>query len=170
MELEVEKVATEAGKGQGLSGKYLTFKLGAEVYGLRILTVQEIIGIMQVTHVPRTPDFVRGVINLRGQVISVVDLRIQFGMARCDDSSRTCVIVVQVTQDAAKSTVGLIVDEVSEVINIRANQIEPPPAFTTGETTSFILGMGKVGDKVVMLLDTNRILSRTDLAALAATE
>jgi purine-binding chemotaxis protein CheW len=132
--------------------------------------VQEIIGIMQITRVPRTPEFVRGVINLRGKVIPVMDLRVQFGLATCDDSSRTCVIVVQIMRDDRKSTMGLIVDEVSEVIDIRAGQIEPPPEFVSSGECAFILGMGKVGDKVVMLLDTDRVLSRRELVALETIE
>ncbi|MBX7257218.1 MAG: chemotaxis protein CheW [Candidatus Hydrogenedentes bacterium] len=167
MGLSLETESIKANNSEDLAGKYLTFILGAEVYGLRILTVQEIIGIMKVTHVPRTPDFVRGVINLRGKVIPVVDLRVQFGMKSCEDSNTTCVIVVQVLWGDEGSTVGLIVDEVSEVIDIRPNQIEPAPSLTASDGTAFILGMGKVGDKVVMLLDTNRVLSRRELDAIA---
>ncbi|MBX7257216.1 MAG: chemotaxis protein CheW [Candidatus Hydrogenedentes bacterium] len=161
-----DAVRLEQFDSRNLAGKYLTFKLDTEIYGLEILSVHEIIGIMHITHVPRTPSFVRGVINLRGKVISVVDLRVQFGMERCDDSSRTCIIVVQVALDAATCTVGLIVDEVSEVVDIRPAQIEPPPSFASDDGTGFILGVGKLGDKVVMLLDTDRILSRSELAAM----
>jgi purine-binding chemotaxis protein CheW len=167
MGLMLEEGEPSALGAEDLAGKYLTFKLGAEVYGLRILTVQEIIGIMLVTHVPRTPEFVRGVINLRGKVIPVVDLRVQFGMAQREDTNTTCVIVVQVVWETSKSTMGVIVDEVSEVIDIRAPQIEPPPSFAASGTAAFILGMGKVGDKVVMLLDTDRVLSRTEMNTVA---
>lgn len=141
------------------AGKYLTFELGGEIYGLEILKVQEIIGIMTVTRVPRTPDFVRGVINLRGKVIPVVDLRIKFGLDSIDDTERTCIIVVQVSQEDNIITMGIIVDEVSEVLDIAANQIEAAPEFGHQIETNFILGMGKVEKKVVMLLDVDKVLS-----------
>ena len=141
------------------AGKYLTFELGNEVYGLEILKVQEIIGIMTVTRVPRTPEFVRGVINLRGKVIPVVDLRIKFGLQSADDTERTCIIVVQVTKQDTTVTMGIIVDEVSEVLDIAAKQIEPAPEFGTEIETNFILGMGKVDKKVIMLLDVDKVLS-----------
>lgn len=146
-----------------LSGKYLTFTLDQEVFGLGILKVQEIIGIMTVTHVPRTPPFVRGVINLRGRVIPVIDLRIKFGMESRSNTERTCIIVVQVASGQTNITMGIIVDEVSEVLDVKAEQIEPAPSFGSSVDTTFILGMGKVGDKVVMLLDVDRVLSTQEL-------
>lgn len=148
-----------------LAGKYLTFKLGSESYGLGILKVQEIIGLMTVTHVPRAPSFIRGVINLRGRVIPVVDLRNKFGMESVDDTERTCIIVVQVARAAGHVTMGIIVDEVSEVLDIRAQQIEPPPSFGASVDTAFIMGMAKVGDRVVILLDADRVLSNEESAA-----
>lgn len=141
------------------AGKYLTFALGGEVYGLEILKVQEIIGMMTVTRVPRTPDFVRGVINLRGKVIPVVDLRKKFNLETIEDTERTCIIVVQVSRKDATVTMGIIVDEVSEVMDIVGSQIEPAPEFGHDVETSFILGMGKVDKKVVMLLDVDKVLS-----------
>lgn len=141
------------------AGKYLTFELGGEVYGLAILKVQEIIGIMTVTRVPRTPDFVRGVINLRGKVIPVIDLRSKFGLESTEDTERTCIIVVQVERKDTQVVMGIIVDEVSEVLDITAQQIEPAPAFGTEIDTNFIMGMGKVDKKVVMLLDVDKVLS-----------
>ena len=157
----------EAGSTQ--AGKYLTFCLGDEIYGLGILKVQEIIGVMSVTRVPRTPDFIRGVINLRGKVIPVVDLRLKFGMPTRDDTERTCVIVVQVIRSGNQITMGLIVDEVSEVLEVKGEQIEPPPSFGTTMDTSFLLGMGKVGEKVVMLLDVDRVMSGEEVAEIAET-
>ena len=154
------------------TGKYLTFKLGAEEFGLEILKVQEIIKMMDITKVPRTPRFVRGVINLRGKVIPVVDLRLKFGMENRENTDKTCVIVVQVAQGGAASgavTMGTIVDEVSEVLDITAGQIEPPPEFGSAVDTDFILGMGKVNKKVIMLLDINKVLSRGELATVAGT-
>jgi len=144
---------------QSLSGKYLTFQLLQEVYGLAILKVQEIIGIMPVTKVPRMPPFVRGVINLRGKIIPVIDLRVQFGLQGQDDTSKTCIIVVQVHRGEHRITMGILVDEVAEVVDLKDEQIEPPPAFGTTVSTDFLLGMGKLAQKVVMLLDIDQVLS-----------
>lgn len=141
------------------AGKYLTFELNCEVYGLEILKVQEIIGIMKVTRVPLAPGFVRGVINLRGKVIPVIDLRIKFSMNTKEDTERTCIIVVQVSGSSSVVIMGIIVDEVSEVLDIVEEQIEPPPSFGSRIDTDFILGMGKIGERVVMLLDVDRVLS-----------
>ena len=142
------------------AGKYLTFQLGPEVYGLEILKVQEIIGMMRVTRVPRTPEFVRGVVNLRGKVIPVVDLRLKFHLDQREDTEKTCIIVVQVgVDDGNRITMGIIVDEVSEVLDVAGEQIEEAPEFGATVDTTFILGMGKVGDKVVLLLDVDKVLS-----------
>jgi len=150
-----------------LQGQYLTFTLGSEIFGLPILSVQEIIGIMPVTRVPRTPDYVRGVINLRGKVIPVIDLRVKFGFDAKEDTARTCIIVVQVKHDGQTITMGIIVDEVSEVLEIAASQIEPPPAFGESVSVDFVMGMGKVGQRVVMLLDIGRVLTAAELSATA---
>lgn len=168
--MTTETIGQQVAAGSHLSaaGKYLTFKLQAESYGLGILKVQEIIGIMPVTRVPRTPAFTRGVINLRGKVIPVLDLRLKFGMPGTEDTERTCIIVVQVVRGDGPVTMGLIVDEVSEVIDIAASQIEPPPSLGANVDTEFILGMGKVGDKVVMLLDVDKALTADEMSALGA--
>ena len=144
-------------------GKYLTFHLGGEEYGLAILKVQEIIGIMAITRVPRTPDYIRGVINLRGKVISVVDLRRKFEMEIQLDTERTCIIVVQMVQNGAQVTMGLLVDEVSEVLNVDGEKIEPPPTFGTTVEADFIFGMGKIGQKVIMLLDVEKVLATSTI-------
>ncbi len=149
---------------KNLAGKYLTFNLAAEEYGLEILKVQEIIGIMKVTRVPRTPDFVRGVINLRGKVIPVVDLRLKFGLEGKEDTEKTCIIVVQVARADQQVTMGVIVDEVSEVLEIAAAQIEPAPEFGNAVEADFILGMGKVEQKVIMLLDVDKVLSGEEVS------
>ncbi len=149
------------------AGKYLTFKLGAEEFGLEILKVQEIIKLMEITRVPRTPEFVRGVINLRGKVIPVIDLRLKFQMESQATTDKTCVIVVQVAQGDSRVTTGVIVDEVSEVLDIAAEQIEPAPEFGSAVDTAFILGMGKVAKRVVMLLDVDKVMSSRELAAVA---
>ena len=150
------------------AGKYLTFQLGKEAYGIGIMKVQEIVGVMPVTRMPKLPHFVRGLVNLRGKVIPVFDLRLKFGLERKEDTDRTCIIVVRLSLDgsrpgAAEVTLGVIVDEVSEVVNVPAEAIEPAPAFGSSVDVSFLLGVGKMGNKVVMLLDADRILPREEL-------
>ena len=152
------------------AGKYLTFNLGKEIYGIEILKVQEIIGMMAVTRVPKTPAFVRGVVNLRGKVIPVIDLRLKFGLEGKEDTERSCIIVVQVGLNGGSVIMGLIVDEVSEVLNVLAEQIEASPSFGTKVDTDFILGMGKVGLKVVMLLDVDKVLSADETLTLGSLE
>jgi len=145
-------------------GKFLTFLMANEKYGLEILKVREIMGMMDVTSVPTTPPFVRGVINLRGKVIPVVDLRLKFGLEAKEDTQRTCIIVVHLTHTAQEMTMGIIVDEVSDVLDIDQNQIEPPPSFGANIRTDFILGMGKVDQKVMTMLDIDRVLSDQEIA------
>ena len=149
-------------------GKYLTFALGAEEYGLEILKVREIIGYMDITAVPQTPDYVKGVINLRGQVIPVVDLRAKFGMETIATTDETCVIVVEISQDGRHISTGIIVDRVSEVLDIAGENIQAPPQFGGRVDTDFILGMGKIGQEVKILLDIDRVLSSDDVTAIAA--
>jgi purine-binding chemotaxis protein CheW len=120
---------------------------------------------VEITRVPRTPEFVRGVINLRGKVIPVVELRLKFGMPTVETTDKTCVIVVQVRRQGETVTMGTIVDEVSEVLDIGGDLIEPAPEFGTSVDTDFILGMGKIAKKVIMLLDVDKVLSSGELAA-----
>lgn len=147
-------------------GKYLTFALGNEEFGLEILKVREIIGYMDVTAVPQTPAHVKGVINLRGQVIPVVDLRMNFGMEEADVTEQTCIIVVEVTIEDRQFQTGIIVDHVSEVLDIAKENIEDAPQFGSAVDTDFILGMGKIGDSVKILLDIDKVLSGTDFSRL----
>ena len=163
--------AEETGRASltALAGKYLTFKLDVEEFGLEILKVQEIIKMMDITRVPRTPPFVRGVINLRGKVIPVVDLRLKFDMDTRANTDKTCVIVVTVRRSGGAVVMGIIVDEVSEVLDVAGSSIEPAPEFGGAVDTSFILGMGKIGERVVTLMDVDRVLSGEDIAAVAAT-
>ncbi len=152
----------------GLAGKYLTFKLDVEEFGIEILKVQEIIKMMNITRVPRTPPFVRGVINLRGKVIPVIDLRLKFEMENREETEKTCIIVVTVKRGGNDVVMGIIVDEVSEVLDVAGESIEPSPEFGGVVDTSFILGMGKVGERVVTLMDVDKVLSGDDIAAVAA--
>jgi purine-binding chemotaxis protein CheW len=149
---------TNPGHFECLSGKYLTFQLCNQVYGIDVLKIQEIIGLMEITFVPKMPESLRGVVNLRGNIIPVVDLRRRFGMEEVPDTERTCVIVVQVEQDRVRMTCGIIIDEVSEVIDIGEDLIEPAPDFGSGIDTSFLTGIGKINQKVVMLLDVDKAL------------
>lgn len=147
----------------GLAGKYLTFTIGEEIYGLEILKVQEIIGLMNITRVPRTPEYVRGVINLRGKVIPVVELRNKFNLPSAEDTERTCIIVVQVAKEDGVVIIGILVDEVSEVVDVNSAQLEPSPDFGSSINTSYILAMGKVNNNVVILLDVDRVLNASEL-------
>jgi purine-binding chemotaxis protein CheW len=147
-------------------GKYLTFALAQEEFGLEILKVREIIGYIDVTAVPQTPHYIRGVINLRGQVIPVLDLRARFAMEPTDITDQTCIIVVEINQAGHTFSTGIVVDRVQEVLDIAAQQIEESPQFGNAVDTSFILGMGKVGDSVKILLDIDRVLGATDLTGL----
>lgn len=147
------------------TGKYLTFSLESEEYGIGILKVKEIIGMLPITSVPRTPEFVKGVINLRGKVIPVIDLRSKFGMKSTSYNDRTCIIVVEI--DASQSTVliGIVVDTVSEVLNIKEDEIEETPAFGTKLDTRYILGMAKQEGGVKILLNIDKVLSSDEMAA-----
>ena len=146
-------------------GKYLSFALANEEYGLEILKVREIIGYIDVTAVPQTPHYVKGVINLRGQVIPVVDLRAKFGMETTEVTEETCIIVVEITQGTRRCSTGIVVDRVQEVLDIAAERIEDAPQFDASVNIDFILGMGKVGDSVKILLDIDRVLAGDNLDA-----
>jgi purine-binding chemotaxis protein CheW len=159
-----EAVANSIAKMTDLGGKYLTFLLDGEEYGLEILKVREIIGIMDITKVPQTPDFVQGVINLRGKVIPVIDLRSKFGLQRTEYNDQTCIIVVDVGM-----LMGIIVDTVQEVHDIPTANIEPPPSLGASVDTSFILGMGKVKEDVKILLDIDKVLTAEELVEITKT-
>ena len=169
---EQEKEATGgvAVAVSSLAGKYLTFRLQDEEYGIGILKVVEIIKMMDVTQVPRTPEYVRGVVNLRGKVIPVVELRRRFDMAHVDDDSETCIIVVNVSGANGDVQMGILVDTVSEVLDIEDREIEPPPSFGGNVDTGSILGMAKSGSSVKILLDIDRVLAGTEAEAIALKE
>lgn len=154
---------------QGVSdreGKYLTFALASEEFGLEILKVREIIGYIDVTAIPQTPSYVKGVINLRGQVIPVIDLRATFGMETTDVTDQTCIIVVEITDGKDTFSTGIIVDHVQEVLDIAGGDIEEVPQFGAAVNTDFILGMAKIGDAVKILLDIDAVLGTTDVGGL----
>ncbi len=154
MEAVVENKGSSA-----LDGKFLTFVLSDEEYGIEILKVREIIGLMDITTVPQTPDYMKGVINLRGKVIPVIDLRMKFLMPEEEHTQETCVIVVEVNS----TSIGIIVDSVSEVADINGGEIEDAPKFGQGIDTSFIMGLGKVKDKIIIMLDIDAVLSTDEL-------
>ena len=148
-------------------GKYLTFTMDKEEYGIGILKIKEIIGMMPITPVPRTPEHVKGVINLRGKVIPVMDLRLRFGMDAIDYTERTCIIVVEITSPVGMVQIGIVVDSVSEVLNIKAEDIEDTPTFGTKLDTDYILGMAKMEGGVKILLSIDKVLSAQDLEDLS---
>lgn len=153
-----------------IAGKYLTFKLGAEDYGLEILKVQEIIKIMDITAMPRTPEYVRGVINLRGKVIPVVDIRQKFEMEVVEETEKTCIIVVQIARADLTITMGLVVDEVCEVMDVASKDIEPAPDMGSAVDTNFILGMAKAENRVVILLDVDKVMSDQEVTEIGKVE
>ena len=146
--------------------KYLTFVLADEEYGIGILKIKEIIGMMSITTVPQTPEFVKGVINLRGKVIPVVDLRLRFGMEAMDYTERTCIIVVEIQGADGTIQIGIVVDSVSEVLNIKVEDIEDTPTFGTKLNTDYILGMAKMEGGVKILLDIDKVLSTDEISLL----
>lgn len=158
-------IEQEAGVKTDREGKYLTFSMAKEEYGIGILKVKEIIGMMPVTLIPRTPPYVKGVINLRGKIIPVVSLRLKFGLEETDYTDRTCIIVVEVKTSTGNVLMGIVVDAVSEVLNIRNAEIEDTPAFGTSLKTDFILGMAKAGNGVKILLDIDKVISAQEMEA-----
>jgi len=143
--------------------KYLTFGLGHEQYGVEILQVREIIGLMDITAVPRTPTFMRGVINLRGKVIPVIDLRIKFGMDHVQSTEQTCIIVLDIIERNAPMQMGIIVDSVSEVLDIEIDDIQETPTFGTIANTDFIKGIAKTKGGIKILLNIERVLCTDEI-------
>lgn len=169
-------VATVAGKRQALAvvnqpgseeGQYLTFLLNGEMFAIGILNIKEIIEYGQITEVPMMPGFIRGVINLRGRVVPVVDLLSRFGRQSGEITKRTCIVIIEVETEGERQDIGVVVDSVSEVLEIPATEIEPAPAFGAKIRTDFISGMGKINGKFVILLNVNKVLSVDELAMLA---
>lgn len=150
--------------------QYLTFNLGGEVFAIGILAIKEIIEYGNLTEVPMMPDFIRGVINLRGAVVPVVDLSARFGRKETKITRRTCIVIIEMQADGERQDVGVIVDAVNEVLEILPQDIEPPPAFGARIRTDFISGMGKVDGKFVIVLNVNKVLSMDELAQLAQTD
>ncbi len=164
---ELAKTMDQAVKAMAdREGKYLTFTLASEEYGIGILKIREIIGMMPITTVPQTPGFVKGVINLRGKVIPVIDLRLRFGMDAIDYTERTCIIVVEIEGSAGTVQIGIVVDAVSEVLNVNAEDVEETPTFGAKLNTDYILGMAKMEGGVKILLDIDNVLSSEEITTL----
>ena len=147
-------------------GKYLTFALGHEEYGLEILKVREIIGYMDITVVPQVIHFVKGVINLRGQIIPVIELRARFGLEIAEVTEQTCIIIVEVCRDKQKYSYGFMVDRVLEVLEIHSDNIEKTPQFGRSVNTDFILGIGTIGKSIKILLDIDKVLESDNLTTI----
>lgn len=167
VEVEARALATAGVRKTAEAGQYLTFVLGGEAYAIGILAIKEIIEYHALTEVPMMPACVRGVINLRGAVVPVVDLQARFGRKSGEVTKRTCIVIVEVAARDERQVIGVVVDAVSEVLDIEAAAIEPAPSFGAGIRTDFIHGMGKVRGKFVILLDVDRVLSLDDLSAMS---
>ena len=152
--------------GRQRGGKYLVFHLDREEYGVKVLKVREIMGLQEITAVPQTPPYVKGVINLRGKVIPVIDLRLKFELEAAEYTQRTCIVVLQVRLAQGPTLMGVIVDGVSEVLNLQEAEVEDTPEFGDGTQTPYILGMAKVKGRVKILLDIDQVLSQTDFSGL----
>ena len=150
--------------------QYLTFRLGDEIFALDISKVREVLDYTNITKVPRTPDFMRGVINLRGNVVPVVDMRLKFGMTRTEQTVNTCIIIVEISIEGETTVLGALTDAVQEVIELGPEQIEPAPKIGTRLNTEFIRGMGKRGDNFIIILDIDRVFSADELSLVQQAE
>jgi purine-binding chemotaxis protein CheW len=161
------KKEIHAAVSQQEEGQYLTFLIGGEMFAISILSIKEIIEYGSLTVVPMMPDFIRGVINLRGAVVPVVDLSARFGRTASEVTRRSCIVIIEVEADEEKQDVGVVVDSVSEVLEIPAAEIEPAPSFGARIRADFISGMGKVDGKFVIILNAERVLSVDEMAMLS---
>ncbi len=166
MDLETKTMSRAVSAVTPREGKYLTFSLADEEYGIGIKKIKEIIGMVAITPIPQTPAYVKGVINLRGKVIPVVDLRLKFDMQASAYNERTCIIVLEITTHNSVTMIGMVVDSVSEVLNIKAEDIEDAPHINATLDTAYILGMAKSENAVKILLDIDNILKSEDIAVL----
>jgi purine-binding chemotaxis protein CheW len=147
-----------------IATQYLTFKLGEEIFALDIAKVREVLDFTTVTKVPRTPDFMRGVINLRGSVVQVVDMRLKFGMTRTENTVNTCIILTEVTVDGETMVLGALADSVQEVLDLEPGSVAPAPRIGTKLRTEFIRGMGKQNERFIIILDIDKVFSCDELA------
>lgn len=164
--LVIPQAVTELAAGE--AHQYLTFSAKSEMFAIGILNVKEIIEFGVITEIPMMPGFIRGVINLRGAVVPVIDLSARFGGTRTETQRRTCIVIIEVHNANGRQDLGIVVDAVSEVLEIAPADIEPPPSFGTRIRADFIAGMGKVAGRFVILLDLRRVLSVDEMATLSA--
>jgi purine-binding chemotaxis protein CheW len=150
--------------------QFLTFKLDEEIFAVEVARVREILDVTTITKVPQTPDFMRGVINLRGGVVPVIDLRLKFGMTRTENTVNTCIIVVEITLGEETTILGTLADSVQEVFDLEPDQIEPAPRIGTRLNTDFLKGMGKHNDSFIMILDIDKVFSASELASVQGAE
>nr|WP_320116766.1 chemotaxis protein CheW [uncultured Desulfuromonas sp.] len=150
--------------------QYLTFKLDEEVFALEIAKVREVLDFTDITKVPQTPVFMRGVINLRGSVVPVVDMRVKFSMGEAEATVNTCIIIVEVVMDGEPSVLGALVDSVQEVLELDPDQIEPPPRIGTKLDTEFIRGMGKHNEEFIIILDIDRVFSADEISLIQSVD
>lgn len=151
-------------------GQYLTFRIAGEEHAIGILKVREIIEYEEVTRVPATPPWIRGVLNLRGSVVPAIDLAVKLGLPASPVTRRTCIVIAEVDFEGEPTVMGVIADSVSQVVDLAAEDIEPPPGFGTRVHTDYLLGMGKTGKKLALLLDVDRILSAAEILQVSALE
>ena len=152
------------------TSQYLTFKLDNEIYAMDINTVREVLDIIQITNVPRMPDFMCGVINLRGGVVPVVDLRLKFGLKEAESVDENCIVIIEIVLDGEETILGILVDSVQEVMSLEPDQIDPPPRIGTRLKTEFIKGMGKKQNEFIIILETTKVFSAEELAIVQASE
>jgi purine-binding chemotaxis protein CheW len=150
--------------------QYLTFQLGDEIFALDVSNVSEILEFTDITRVPKTPDFMKGVINLRGSVVPVLDMRLKFGLPHVEKTVNTCIIVVEINFEGDETIIGALVDSVQEVFELEPDHIEPPPKIGVGLKTEFIKGMGKKDEKFIIILDIERLLSLQELSSVTGIE
>jgi purine-binding chemotaxis protein CheW len=173
---EIAKQGNDVGRGPAIAaiqtdqraGKYLTFQLGKEEFAMQVVRVREILRVQEITAVPHTPDYLKGVMNLRGQVVPVLDLRVKLGIQEQEYTQRTCIIVVQNDSESHHRVAGVIVDAVSEIVNLQASEIENTPDFGGGVATPYLLGMAKIKGRVKILLDIDVVLAAEDMPGLAS--
>jgi len=166
MDQELKKISQAVSVLTEKEGKYLTFTLANEEYGIGILKIKEIIGMILITTIPQAPEYVKGVVNLRGKVIPVIDLRLKFGMQAIEYNERTCIIVLEIGDQNNEVMIGIVVDSVSEVLNIKGEDIEEAPHFGSTLDTEYILGMAKSENSVKILLNIDSILKTDEIAVL----
>ena len=150
-----------------LAGQYLSFMLDEETFALHITKVREVLEFAGVTRIPRTPDFMRGVINLRGSVVPVVDLKQRFGVGATEQTTDTCVVIVEMIYDGESAIIGLLADSVQEVFDLAGEEVQPPPSVGSWVSTDFVLGMGRLSDRFLMLLDIDRVFDAEEVEAIA---